>query len=148
MKKSSSTELSEKSSSKAGRPIIENSARQVKLAQVNKRKEENGGIIKRGRPVDKTTARQVKLQERMEKALSGIEIKRGRPKSSEVKAVKAIKVPNVSVSTSVESTLNQPIKKRAKVKSSTALTSVIVDEESGESYEIETTQRPTELDNN
>tara|TARA_R110000796_G_scaffold29436_1_gene79544 strand:- start:46 stop:657 length:612 start_codon:yes stop_codon:yes gene_type:complete len=49
-----------------GRPVDPTSARQVKLAEMAKRADENGGEITLGRPVDPTSARQVMLAKRAE----------------------------------------------------------------------------------
>jgi hypothetical protein len=67
---------------KPGRPAVEGSARQVRLAALEQRREENGGYIRLGRPVDPNSPRQQRLGELMEKRAAGL-AKRGRPKMSE-----------------------------------------------------------------
>ena len=64
---------------KRGRPVIEGSAHQQKLAAQAERREMNGGEARRGRPVDPNSPRQQRLAAQAEKAAAGIEIKRGRP---------------------------------------------------------------------
>ena len=90
---------------KPGRPVNENSVRQQKLKLINELKEQ-GVEIKRGRPVNSESERQKRLelkgkvklgrkvnenserQKRLQalelKKLSGVEIKRGRPKMIKV----------------------------------------------------------------
>ena len=72
---------------KRGRPIVEGSARQLRLAKLEEKKA-NGIEIKRGRPTDTSSARQQRLALRQEMIDQGKEIKRGRPKmiKEEVKA--------------------------------------------------------------
>ena len=65
---------------KPGRPVVEGSARQLKLAAQQVRAQLNGGVAKRGRPVVADSERQKRLAERESKLAAGIEIKRGRPK--------------------------------------------------------------------
>lgn len=59
-----------------GRPIVEGSVRQVKLAA----REARGGEIKRGRPANPNSNRQAKLAARMAALANGGEVRRGRPK--------------------------------------------------------------------
>lgn len=69
---------------KLGRPIVEGSVRQQKLAERAAKIEAEGGI-KRGRPVKGDSARQERLKKRQEKIAAGIPIAPGRPKGSGVK---------------------------------------------------------------
>ena len=62
-----------------GRPVVEGSARQLRLAK-QAEKVANGGELKRGRPTVAGSARQRKLEERATKLAAGEAIKRGRPK--------------------------------------------------------------------
>jgi len=100
-----------------GRPVNENSARQLRLKELAAKKE--AGLlkkgrpvdvnserqnrlkvqalnkilgIKQGRPVDKTSARQLRLAElEAKKAANGGIIKRGRPAAAKVEAVVEVK---------------------------------------------------------
>jgi len=74
------TEATVTTTKRRGRPVVENSNRQLVLAAKAARAEQNGGIVKRGRPTMNESARQQKIQERLNKLAAGIEIKRGRPK--------------------------------------------------------------------
>lgn len=67
---------------KPGRPTVEGSARQERLAMLEQRRIENNGYIRLGRPVDPSSPRQQKLGELMERRVAGL-AKRGRPKMSE-----------------------------------------------------------------
>jgi hypothetical protein len=67
---------------KPGRPAVEGSARQVRLAALEQRREENGGYIRLGRPVNPDSPRQQRLAELMDKRAAGL-AKRGRPKMSD-----------------------------------------------------------------
>lgn len=69
---------------KPGRPVIQNSVRQLKLEAQAKRVAENGGMLRRGRPVLPTSSRQQKLQDKLNKMAAGVIIKRGRPKMIKV----------------------------------------------------------------
>lgn len=62
-----------------GRPVVENSARQARLA-ARAARVAAGGEVKRGRPAVANSARQAKLQAKAAKIEAGITIKRGRPK--------------------------------------------------------------------
>jgi hypothetical protein len=64
---------------KRGRPVVEGSAHQQKLAAQAERKEANGGEARRGRPVDPNSPRQQRLAAQAAKVAAGVEIKRGRP---------------------------------------------------------------------
>ena len=59
-----------------GRPVNPNSARQIRLAELEAKR--NNGELKRGRPVKEGSARQVRLAELEAKRQNG-ELKRGRP---------------------------------------------------------------------
>lgn len=78
----------EKAKGKPGRPIIEGSARQLRL-QARAEKLANGGAVKRGRPAVEGSARQLRLQARAEKLAQGLEIKPGRPKMIKVETKEA-----------------------------------------------------------
>ena len=68
-------------SAKRGRPVIEGSARQAKLAN-RATKLANGETISRGRPSNPTSKRQARLAAQAARAAQGLEIKVGRPKGS------------------------------------------------------------------
>jgi hypothetical protein len=68
-------------SAKRGRPTIEGSARQAKLAN-RAAKLANGETISRGRPSNPQSKRQARLAAQAARAASGLEIKVGRPKGS------------------------------------------------------------------
>lgn len=91
----------EKPAGKRGRPVVEGSPRQIRLAEAAARVKANGGVVKRGRAVNATSARQVRLAEAAANAEAGIVVKRGRKpkdgaKVAKVKKVKVAKVdPNI-----------------------------------------------------
>lgn len=62
-----------------GRPTVEGSARQARLA-ARAARVAAGGEVKRGRPTVVNSARQTKLNARAEALANGVAIKRGRPK--------------------------------------------------------------------
>ena len=66
-----------------GRPVVENSARQMRLA-ARAARVAAGGEVKRGRPAVQTSARQAKLAAQAAKIAAGESIKRGRPKAEKV----------------------------------------------------------------
>ena len=68
---------------KRGRPVVENSARQVKLA-ARAAKLANGETISRGRPANPNSQRQARLAVRAAREAQGIEVKVGRPKTVKV----------------------------------------------------------------
>jgi len=71
---------------KRGRPTIEGSARQARLA-ARAARVAAGGEVKRGRPASANSARQAKLAIKAAKLANGEVIKRGRPaKQAEVAA--------------------------------------------------------------
>jgi hypothetical protein len=61
-----------------GRPVVEGSARQQRMAARKAALE--AGLLKRGRPSIEGSKRQLKLQARAAKIAAGIELKPGRPK--------------------------------------------------------------------
>jgi len=76
----------ENKSTKRGRPTVENSARQARLA-ARAARVAAGGEVKRGRPANGSSARQAKLAVKAAKIAAGEAIKRGRPtKQAEVVA--------------------------------------------------------------
>ena len=75
----------ENKSGKRGRPTVEGSARQTRLA-ARAARVAAGGEVKRGRPANTNSARQAKLAERAAKLAAGESIKRGRPAKVEVAA--------------------------------------------------------------
>jgi hypothetical protein len=71
---------------KRGRPTVEGSARQARLA-ARAARVAAGGEVKRGRPASANSARQAKLAAKAAKLANGEAIKRGRPaKQAEVAA--------------------------------------------------------------
>ena len=66
-----------------GRPVVENSARQMRLA-ARAARVAAGGEVKRGRPAVQTSARQAKLAAQAARIAAGETIKRGRPKVEKV----------------------------------------------------------------
>jgi hypothetical protein len=62
-----------------GRPVVENSTRQAKLA-ARVARVEAGGSISKGRPANPDSKRQARLQAQIARAAAGIVIKPGRPK--------------------------------------------------------------------
>lgn len=68
-------------SAKRGRPTLEGSARQAKLAARAERVAA-GGSVERGRPSNPTSARQARLAARAARLTSGVEVKAGRPKGT------------------------------------------------------------------
>ena len=71
-----------------GRPVVENSARQMRLAARAARVAE-GGEVRRGRPTVANSARQAKLAVQAAKIAAGGVIKRGRPKMEKAVEVAA-----------------------------------------------------------
>lgn len=68
-------------SAKRGRPVIEGSARQAKLASRLTRMA-NGESISRGRPSNPTSKRQARLAAQAARVAQGMEIRVGRPKGT------------------------------------------------------------------
>jgi hypothetical protein len=75
-------------SAKRGRPVVNNSARQAKLAARDARIAA-GGSVERGRPANPTSKRQTRLAAQAARAASGVEIKVGRPKGTGKKEMAA-----------------------------------------------------------
>jgi len=75
------TVKTETSSARRGRPVVNNSARQAKLA-AREARVAAGGTIERGRPANPTSKRQARLAAQAARAASGVEIKVGRPKGT------------------------------------------------------------------
>ena len=73
---------------KLGRPVNPTSARQIRLAEIQAKRE--AGLIKRGRPAVQGSKNQQKQIERIAKMSAGIEIKRGRPTNPESARAKRI----------------------------------------------------------
>lgn len=85
--------VTETKTAKRGRPTIEGSARQAKLA-TQAAKLAKGESISRGRPSNPTSKRQARLMAQELRKAAGLEIKVGRPKGSgkpkdEVKATES-----------------------------------------------------------
>lgn len=78
----------ENKTTKRGRPVVENSARQAKLAARAERIA-NGGSIGRGRPSNPNSARQAKIAAQEARKAAGVEIKVGRPKAVKAETVAA-----------------------------------------------------------
>lgn len=74
---------------KRGRPVLEGSARQAKLA-ARAAKMANGETISRGRPVNPNSPRQLRLAARAARAENGIEVKVGRPKGTGKKVTEEV----------------------------------------------------------
>jgi hypothetical protein len=80
-------ELNEKRASgelRRGRPTVEGSARQARIAELEQKRA--NGELKKGRPVNPNSAKQMKLAEIAAKKASG-EFKLGRPKVNKVVSV-------------------------------------------------------------
>ena len=75
-------------SAKRGRPTIEGSARQAKLA-ARAAKMANGETISRGRPSNPTSKRQARLAAQQARLAAGLEVKVGRPKKAATETVSA-----------------------------------------------------------
>ena len=60
-----------------GRPVNENSVRQIRLKEIAEKRAQ--GLIKRGRPANENSKNAVKTKARQEKLAAGIVLKRGRP---------------------------------------------------------------------
>jgi len=68
-------------SAKRGRPVVNTSARQAKLA-ARAARVAAGGTIERGRPSNPTSKRQARLAAQAARVAAGVEIKVGRPKGT------------------------------------------------------------------
>ena len=78
---------------KRGRPVNGSSERQKRLKQLAKKAKANGGEIKRGRPVNGQSVRQIRLAEMAARAAAnGGVIKRGRPAQPKPEVVVAPEV--------------------------------------------------------
>ena len=78
----------ENKTTKRGRPVVTNSARQAKLAARAERIA-NGGSIGRGRPSNPNSARQAKIAAQEARKAAGVEIKVGRPKAVKAETIAA-----------------------------------------------------------
>jgi hypothetical protein len=78
----------ENKSAQLGRPVNMNSARQIRLAEIQAKRE--AGLIKRGRPSVPGSMNALKKELQLAKKLSGVEIKRGRPVNPESARAKRI----------------------------------------------------------
>jgi len=78
----------ENTTAQLGRPVNENSARQIRLKEIQAKRE--AGLIKRGRPAVPGSANQMKMYERNFKIQQGVELKRGRPTNPESARAKRI----------------------------------------------------------
>ena len=76
MKKGKKVEVVVKEVAKKGRPVNPNSARQLRLKELEEKRK--NGELKRGRPINPTSKRQQRLIELEEKRQNG-ELKKGRP---------------------------------------------------------------------
>jgi hypothetical protein len=74
---------------KRGRPVVTDSARQIKLAARDERVA-NGGSVERGRPNNPNSARQIRLAEAAARKANGIAIKVGRPRLVKVELVEEL----------------------------------------------------------
>ena len=63
---------------KLGRPVNENSVRQLRLKELELKREQ--GLLKKGRPVNPNSKKQMREKERIEFLKNGGVIKKGRPK--------------------------------------------------------------------
>jgi hypothetical protein len=73
---------------KLGRPVNPTSARQIRLAEIQAKRE--AGLIKRGRPSVPGSMNALKKEMQLMKKLSGVELKRGRPTNPESARAKRI----------------------------------------------------------
>ena len=73
---------------KLGRPVNENSVRQIRLKELESKR--LSGELKKGRPVKEDSVRQLKLKELENKKLNG-EIKKGRPVNENSERQKRLK---------------------------------------------------------
>jgi hypothetical protein len=84
--KTTSTKGKETGKGSKGRPTVEGSARQARLAARAVRVAA-GGTVQRGRPAVEGSARQAKLAAQAARVAAGGEIKRGRPATKKVTEV-------------------------------------------------------------
>lgn len=73
---------------KRGRPVVENSARQIRLNELEAKR--YMGTLKKGRPVNENSARQMRLKDLEERRQNGT-LKLGRPKMVKVEVVETEK---------------------------------------------------------
>jgi hypothetical protein len=78
----------ENTTAQLGRPVNENSARQIRLAEIKAKRE--AGLIKRGRPSVPGSMNAIKSEMRLMKQALGLDIKRGRPTNPESARAKRI----------------------------------------------------------
>ena len=71
----------ENKTAKRGRPVVENSARQAKLA-ARAARVAAGGSVERGRPANPNSKRQARIAAQEARKAAGVEIKVGRPKGT------------------------------------------------------------------
>ena len=84
--KTTSTKGKETGKGSKGRPTVEGSARQTRLA-ARAARVAAGGTVQRGRPAVEGSARQAKLAAQAARVAAGGEIKRGRPATKKVTEV-------------------------------------------------------------
>ena len=84
--KTTSTKGKETGKGSKGRPTVEGSARQARLA-ARAARVAAGGTVQRGRPAIEGSARQAKLAAQAARIAAGGEIKRGRPATKKVTEV-------------------------------------------------------------
>ena len=83
------TVVTEKAAGKRGRPVVETSARQAKLA-AREARIAAGGSVERGRPANPDSKRQARLAAQAARAAAGVVIKVGRPKGTSTKIEAAV----------------------------------------------------------
>jgi hypothetical protein len=84
--KTTSTKGKETGKGSKGRPTVEGSARQARLA-ARAARVAAGGTVQRGRPAVEGSARQAKLAAQAARVAAGGEIKRGRPATKKITEV-------------------------------------------------------------
>ena len=84
--KKTTTKGKETGKGSKGRPTVEGSARQARLA-ARAARVAAGGTVQRGRPAIEGSARQAKLAAQAARVAAGGEIKRGRPATKKVTEV-------------------------------------------------------------
>ena len=84
--KTTTTKGKETGKGSKGRPTVEGSARQARLA-ARAARVAAGGTVQRGRPAVEGSARQAKLAAQAARVAAGGEIKRGRPATKKVTEV-------------------------------------------------------------
>ena len=86
--KTTTTKGKETGKGSKGRPTVEGSARQARLA-ARAARVAAGGTVQRGRPAVEGSARQAKFAAQAARVAAGGEIKRGRPSTKKVAEVAA-----------------------------------------------------------